>query len=92
MPYEIQPEHDLTDLSESEVYEQVAQLAAERQLVQGFGDNAVLNAAADLEIYYIDVEHQNQLVPLNKVERVRRELDEERERHQSLTYRLRVRG
>ncbi|PMD31928.1 hypothetical protein L207DRAFT_591348 [Hyaloscypha variabilis F] len=49
-------------LSASEVYEQVA------QLVQGLGDNAVLNAAAaDLEMYYIDVEHQNQPVPLDKV-------------------------
>jgi len=71
-------------LSESEVYEQVA------QLVQGLGDNAVLNAAAaDLEMYYIDVEHQNQPVPLDKVERVRRELNREREKHQSLTYRRR---
>ncbi|KAH6694325.1 hypothetical protein BKA61DRAFT_584262 [Leptodontidium sp. MPI-SDFR-AT-0119] len=76
MPYEIEPEYDLADLSESEVYEQVAQLAAERQLVQGLGilgDNAALNAtAADFE-----------------VERVRRELDKDRRKQQSLTYRRR---
>lgn len=72
MPYEIEPEHDLADLSESEVYEQVAQLAAERQLVQGLGilgDNAALNAtAADFEVYCINVEHQNRLLPWDKVE------------------------
>jgi ankyrin repeat protein len=37
MLYEIDPGHDLADLSESEVYKQVAQLAAKRQLVQGLG-------------------------------------------------------
>jgi hypothetical protein len=93
MPYEIEPEHDLADLSESEVYEQVAQLAAERQLIQGLGvlgDDATVNAAAaDLEVYCINVERQNQLLPWDKVERVRRELDKEREKHQSLTYRRR---
>jgi len=90
MPYEIQPEHDLADLCESEVYEQVAQLAAERQLVQGLGDDVALNtAAASVEMYCIDVENQNQQVPLDKVERVRRELNKEREKHQSLTYRRR---
>jgi hypothetical protein len=93
MPYEIQPEHDLADLSENEVYEQVTQLAAERQLVPELGilnDDAVLNAAVtDLEVYCIDVEQQNQPVPLGRVERVQRELVREREKHQSLTYRRR---
>ena len=37
MLYEIDPGHDLADLFESEVYKQVAQLAAKRQLVQGLG-------------------------------------------------------
>jgi thiamine monophosphate kinase len=71
MLYEIQPEHDLADLSENEMYEQVAQLTAERQLVQELGildDDAVLNAAVtDLEVYCIDVERQNQSVPLGRV-------------------------
>ena len=93
MPYEIQPEHDLADLSENEVYEQVTQLAAERQLVPELGilnDDAVLNTAVtDLEVYCIDVEQQNQPVPLGRVERVQRELVREREKHQSLTYRRR---
>jgi hypothetical protein len=93
MPYEIQPEHDLADLSESVVYEQVAQLAAERQLVQELGvldDNTVLNAAAmDLEVYCINVGLSGQSVPLDRVERVQRELDREREKHQSLTYQRR---
>ena len=75
MPYEIQPEYDLADLSENEVYKQVTQLAAERQLVEELGilnDDAVLNAAVtDLEVYCIDVEQQNQPVPLGRVERVR---------------------
>jgi hypothetical protein len=91
MPYEIEPDHDLADLPESEVCEQVAQLAAERQLIQGLGvlgDDAAVNAAAaDLEMYCINVEGQNRLLPWDKVERVRRELDKEREKHHSQTYR-----
>jgi hypothetical protein len=93
MPYEIEPEHDLADLSESEVYEQVAQLAAERQLVQGLGDlgDAVAHnsAATDLDMYCINVERRNRLLPWDKVERVRRELNKETEKHHSLTYRRR---
>ncbi|PVH68386.1 hypothetical protein DL98DRAFT_578840 [Cadophora sp. DSE1049] len=38
MPYEVEPEHDLSDLSEVEVYERVLQLAADRQLMPGAPD------------------------------------------------------
>jgi len=37
-------------------------------------------------MYFINIKHQNPLVPLDKVERVQRELDKEREKHESLIY------
>jgi hypothetical protein len=53
------------------------------------GDAAVNAIAADLEMYCINVERQNRLLLEDKVERVRRDLDKEREKYHSLTYRRR---
>jgi hypothetical protein len=93
MLYKVQPEHNLADLFKSEVYKQVAQFTAERQLVQKLGildANLALNTTATaLKLYYINVKHKNQLVLLGKIKQVKRELNKEREKHQSLIYRRR---
>jgi hypothetical protein len=96
MPYEIEPERELADLSESELYEQVAQLAAEGQLARDIGvlgdDTEFDTEATDDEAYCIDVENRDGPVPLSRVEQAQRELDREKELAQSLQYRRRRRG
>lgn len=59
MPYDIEPEHDLSDLSENEIYERVTQLAAREQLTSGSVEQGGLAAIdrvelAEIEMYTIN--------------------------------------
>ncbi|KAH6702146.1 hypothetical protein BKA61DRAFT_582315 [Leptodontidium sp. MPI-SDFR-AT-0119] len=51
MPYEVEPEHNLSDLSEVEVYERVLQLAADRQLIPGAPD---LIGEVDIKLFSLE--------------------------------------
>ena len=82
MPYEVEPEHDLADLSEGEVYERAAQLAqAPAAAEEGLG-------AGEVDVYCREPTDQ---VQMDKVERAQQELDKARERVRSLRYRRRPR-
>jgi hypothetical protein len=95
MPYEVEPEHDLSDLSESEVYEQLLHLAAERQLLQGVIDHeseATLSSnEAEVELFSIEPEGVSQrgiasLEGTSRVRQMRQELDHAKERYRELRH------
>lgn len=93
LPYEIEPEHDLSDLTESEVYEQVSQLAAHHQLrvEEGGVEGPERIEAAPIEIFNIESDiiishhemHLGHEKP-NKVHQLRRELAAEKTRFREL--------
>jgi ATP-dependent Lon protease len=93
MPYEVEAEHDLSDLSESEVYEGVLQLAAERQLLQGVVDDAdeAGQSGSEVEVELFSIEPQA-VVPrekasskgISKVKQTRQELKQEKETYREL--------
>jgi len=93
MPYDIEPEHDLSDLTDSEVYEQVSHLAVERQLVQEVG---ILNGDPDLgadatntEVYSIEAGYLRKSSSVGKVDCMKMELKTEEHKFQTLRYRPR---
>jgi hypothetical protein len=82
MPYEVEPEHDLADLSEGEVYERAVQLAqAPAAADDGLG-------ASEVDVYCREPTDPAQI---DKVKRAQQELDKARERVRSLRYRRRPR-
>ena len=95
MPYNIKPEHDLSDLTDSEVYEQVSQLVVERQLVREVG---ILNSDLDLgantinvEVYSIKAGYLGKSSLVGRVGRIQIELRREEHKFQTLQYRPRRR-
>jgi hypothetical protein len=95
MPYDIEPEHDLSDLTENEVYEQVSQLAVERQLV---GEVGIPNSgpglgadATDIEVYSFDASYLDKARSVRQVGRMQMELKREERKLQTLQYRPRRR-
>lgn len=88
MPYEVEAEHNLFDLSESEVYEGVLQLAAERQLLQYHTDEAG-HSEVEVELFFMEPEA---VVPrekaspkgASKVNQMRQELKHEKETYREL--------
>jgi hypothetical protein len=86
MPYEVEPEHDLSDLSESEVYERVLQLAADRQLMPGVPDQV---GEVDVELFSLEPEADSpreRASPkgTSKVHQMRQELEHEKETYREL--------
>ena len=91
MPYEVWPEQDLSDLSESEIYEWVSQFAAEGQLALESG--IVPNSPPVIyELYSIEPESEaSTQEDSGEVGRILRELYNAKEKHQTLWWRQRVR-
>jgi hypothetical protein len=86
MPYEVEPEHDLSDLSEVEVYERVLQLAADTQLMPG-APNPI--GEVDIELFSLEPEavlpwenapHKE----VSKVHQMRQSLKHEKETYREL--------
>ena len=86
MPYEVEPEHDLSDLSEVEVYERVLQLAADTQLMPGAPDPI---GEVHVELFSLEPEadrRQENALPKegSKVHQMRQSLKNEKETYREL--------
>lgn len=88
MPYEQEPPHQLSDLSDSEIYDQVLQIAADKQL-QG-GNVCSVDSTAELEPFYIDVSlsrsTRSHVEGSGVIGQMRQELRTEKIRYRELQY------
>jgi hypothetical protein len=91
MPYEIYPEQEFLDLSETDVYEHVSQLAANEQLAEELRpikEDSDLALEDDvIEMYCINPEVE---VPVSRFNQARRELEVAKEKQYDLRCRRRL--
>ena len=87
MPYDLWPEDDLVQLSDTDIFEQAGQLAAEAQLLEELGQpqNRVGSAVTLVEIYSIE-DRQRTTRQTSRVEQAWEELEAEKERQAAVEY------